>query len=436
MRVRCLTVFVSISKQTGCNIDLLVDLVQKCAKKLDILTEAYTSEGYEVQTGRLSFNSFDEWLPQDDTLQKNVLHALDQALVDSKVYFCSLGPARTVEAVAKVPGLLAMSPRFNTSMLVMPDPMDEYAIMHDVPMCRAAAEVCKTLSTFPPGDGLSNFRFCAAFNCQPGIPYYPISYAPSINDDDESGKPSFAVGLENGDLLFLAFHGVGENLVQARKNLTSTMRQALLPVQAIAMAAAKRADLSFGGIDASLAPGLEPRDSVGAPLEDLYPGCVGAPGSVAAVSAITAAIKSLANADADGDAITLCGYSGLMLPVMEDVRLSQRARPDPTLTPAATPASLSTITTDADTPQLCAPPLGVRTLLQLSAVCGVGVDTVPVPGDVDVEALAALYMDVGALALRLRKPLSCRVLPLPGLQAGDVTDVESPFLTNTTVFSI
>jgi hypothetical protein len=80
--------------------------------------------------------------------------------------------------------------------------------------------------------------------------------------------------------------------------------------------------------------------------------------------------------------------------------------------------------------------MGVRTLLQLSAVCGVGVDTVPVAGDVSAEALAALYMDVGALALRLRKPLSCRVLPLPGLKVGDITKTDSPYLTNTRVFSL
>jgi len=78
----------------------------------------------------------------------------------------------------------------------------------------------------------------------------------------------------------------------------------------------------------------------------------------------------------------------------------------------------------------------VRTLLQLSAVCGVGVDTVPVAGDVSAQALTALYMDVGALALRLQKPLSCRVLPLPGLKAGDMTQTDSPYLTNTRVFSL
>ena len=50
-------------------------------------------------------------------------------------------------------------------------------------------------------------------------------------------------------------------------------------------------------------------------------------GTLAAVSAVTAAIKGLANESAPdaGDAVQLCGYSGLMLPVMEDCILAARA---------------------------------------------------------------------------------------------------------------
>jgi uncharacterized protein (UPF0210 family) len=41
-----------------------------------------------------------------------------------------------------------------------------------------------------------------------------------------------------------------------------------------------------------------------------------------AVSAVTKAIKKLANRDENP--IKLCGYSGLMLPVMEDLVLATR----------------------------------------------------------------------------------------------------------------
>jgi uncharacterized protein len=305
----------------------------------------------------------------------------------------------------------------------MPDPSETYAIMgmEDVALCRAAAKCCIEISQHEPGDGLGNFRYCAAFNCKPGIPYYPASYAAAPSSYGSSCSPSVAIGLENGDLLFLAFHGLGDDLRQAKNNLSSALRQALLPVQAIVEAHCNKLGLVFEGIDASLAPGLEPPDSVGGPMQDVYPYSFGAMGSIAAVSTITAAIKSLASPSyeeegvANGDAIRLVGYSGLMLPVMEDLIMAQRG-----------------IETMVDG----SPALTVRNLLQLSAVCGVGVDTVPVPGSVSVEALASLYMDVGGLAYRLSKPLSCRVLPLPGLSAGEITTVDSPYLCNTKVFSL
>lgn len=49
----------------------------------------------------------------------------------------------------------------------------------------------------------------------------------------------------------------------------------------------------------------------------------------------------------------ICGYSGLMLPPLEDSRLVKEVQ---------------------------AGHLSVRALLDLSAVCGIGLDTVPVPG--------------------------------------------------------
>ena len=71
-----------------------------------------------------------------------------------------------------------------------------------------------------------------------------------------------------------------------------------------------------------------------------------------------------------------------------------------------------------------------------STVCGVGIDTVPIPGDVNIGKLAGVYLEMNTIAYRLQKPLSCRVLPMNGLKAGDVTDTNSPFLTNTTVFEL
>ena len=88
--------------------------------------------------------------------------------------------------------------------------------------------------------------------------------------------------------------------------------------------------------------------------------------------------------------------------------------------------------------------LSMQTLLACSSVCGVGLDTVPIPGrSGDLEAdkrleksIALLMMDVAAMAFRLDKPLSCRLLPHPGLQAGSETTFTSPYLINSRVMSV
>jgi uncharacterized protein (UPF0210 family) len=88
-----------------------------------------------------------------------------------------------------------------------------------------------------------------------------------------------------------------------------------------------------------------------------------------------------------------CGFSGLMLPVLEDTTIGRRAAEGV---------------------------LSVNDLLLYSAVCGTGLDCVPLPGDVAPEVLTALLLDTAALALRLNKPLTARLMPLPGKVVGDL----------------
>lgn len=81
-----------------------------------------------------------------------------------------------------------------------------------------------------------------------------------------------------------------------------------------------------------------------------------------------------------------------------------------------------------------------------AAVCGVGLDTVPVPGATQqqppeerealLRATASLLLDTAALAFRLRKPLSVRLLPVPGGRAGEQTAFDSPYLLNGKIMAL
>ena len=78
----------------------------------------------------------------------------------------------------------------------------------------------------------------------------------------------------------------------------------------------------------------------------------------------------------------------------------------------------------------------IRALLTYSAVCGIGLDTVPIPGNTPITKITALMRDTGTMAYRLNKPLTVRLFPVPGLNAGDITCFESDDLCNCAVLSV
>jgi hypothetical protein len=103
------------------------------------------------------------------------------------------------------------------------------------------------------------------------------------------------------------------------------------------------------------------------------------------------------------------GYSGLFLPVLEDATLARRAAEGT---------------------------LQVTDLLLYSAVCGTGLDTIPLPGDASTDQLSAILLDLASLSLRLAKPLTARLMPIPGKEAGDPTDFNFNYFANSCVMAL
>jgi hypothetical protein len=102
------------------------------------------------------------------------------------------------------------------------------------------------------------------------------------------------------------------------------------------------------------------------------------------------------------------GFSGLFFPIFEDAVLAARAAESQ---------------------------LTLNDLLLYCSVCGTGLDTVPLPGDTSPLALAAILVDVAALALRLNKPLTARLMPLPGKSAGDEAKFDFPYFAPSRVLA-
>ena len=78
----------------------------------------------------------------------------------------------------------------------------------------------------------------------------------------------------------------------------------------------------------------------------------------------------------------------------------------------------------------------IKDALLFSAVCGTGLDTVPLPGNTTSEQLVPLLLDLSALALRLNKPLTARLMPIPGKKAGDETNFDFEFFAQSKVMGL
>jgi uncharacterized protein len=58
------------------------------------------------------------------------------------------------------------------------------------------------------------------------------------------------------------------------------------------------------------------------------------------------------------------------------------------------------------------------------------------PGDTTADEIAPLLLDLCALALRLEKPLTARLMPVPGKRAGDSTEFDFAFFANSKVMRL
>lgn len=239
-------------------------------------------------------------------------------------------------------------------------------------------------------DGLGNFRFAAAARVPAMTPFFPVAY--------HHGAPAISAGLESAHLVHDAVREA-RHADDAGRRLIAHLGPALMGIERVLDGIAHDERVHYAGIDTSPAP--LGSVSIGAAIETLSGSAFGDAGTLDACATLTAAIKALP--------VRACGYCGLMLPVLEDDVLAARASEGR---------------------------FGVRELLLYSSVCGTGLDVVPIPGDTPAPSIARLLLDVAALATRLDKPLSARLLLAPGLAPGERTVFENPYLVNSTVLAI
>ena len=358
--------------------------LQRAAKFNTACKTHIEANGYEVQTTRVSCQIWDEQRDIETIL------ALENEAQALGIEFLSLGtipPGKrcTTTHLAQVADVIVKSEiLFATVTLTS----DTGQVVPDI--AETTADIIRQIAHQTEA-GYGNLRFAALMNCPPNTPFFPAAYW-------HDTRTNFSIGWQAIDLVQEAFADA-PNLEVGLQNMKTTMEAEGQKVVALAETIAKDWGIKFIGIDVSLAPMGD--DSIAYAMEQLLPGCFGDSGTLTAAAGITRTLKSLS--------LPLCGYSGLMLPVLEDVGLGKRS-------------------------EECY--FNLDSLLLYSSVCGTGLDTIPIPGDATTEQIAAILSDVATLSMQLKKPLSVRLFPVPGRKAGEITQFQSPYLTNTAVMQI
>jgi uncharacterized protein (UPF0210 family) len=375
-KVRAITAFVRLTPS---------DMEAKLADALKFLQAtkaAYEKHGYEVESVRITTQPFPEivkGMSSSDALA--LLQKIDawaqKNSVDPNIGPAMLNDTDSMVGVELLKQVLTKTKVLEGSIIVADKNGIHWKSVH------AAAEIVKYAAD-NSAHSQGTFNFTATAMLEPYGPFFPGSY--HLGQGGE-----FAIGLEGANVVQRVF--ATATMADAAERLTTELTKYAVECEGIAKEAAQTTGWKYKGLDPTPAPLA--KVSIGAAIESLIKGKFGSSGTMTAASIITRAVKAVP--------VQQIGYSGLMVPVLEDATLAQRW-------------SEGTFDTDS--------------VLAYSAVCGTGLDTIPLPGDITVDQLAAMIGDMASLAWKWKKPLSARLQPVTGKKAGDKTEYDDPFLTN------
>jgi uncharacterized protein len=380
-KVRAITGFVRLDRAT---------YQKQIADALVVLRKVkseFESSGYEVETVRLTTQPLAELVAgMSEEQALAFLAQLDELSVKEK-FLPNVGPGMLHDAddpatMHLLERALSKLPNIAASAIIA----DEAGIHWKT--IRRTAELVKYVSQHSPRSQ-GTFNFTATAMLKPFAPFFPGSYHTG------TGR-QFAIGFEGANVVGDVFTKDKGNAEAAIADLAVALAKHASVAAAVGKKVAAETGWAYLGVDPTPAP--SEHVSIGAAIEAFTGAKFGSSGTLTAARIITAAVQAVPEKQV--------GYSGLMVPVMEDKLLAQRW-------------AESTYNIDS--------------LLAYSAVCGTGLDTIPLPGDTSPEQMERIFSDVASLATKWNKPLSARLQPVQDKKPGDQTDFQDPYLFNTTL---
>jgi len=384
MNIRSVTCFANVDRG-----ETVAQTIHRAGRLASQASEALTEAGFPVQTKRLATQPLSHLQEKPQAAADRLWSLCAEAGFD----FLSLGPVLADGPEADLGPLDAIPDMIRGSEAVFAGVLVARtgAGIHLDAIRRTASIVREIAHTTDLGFG--NLRLALLANVGAHSPFFPAAY-------HDGGPPACAIATESASLAVDAF-SEASSVEEARAGLVSKVEAAGKAITAATQPLAASHGYRFVGIDFSLAPFPEETRSIASAIESLGVDRFGSAGTLFVASILTGCLRQAQ--------YPRCGFNGLMLPVLEDATLASRSQ-----------EGLYT----------------VNDLLLYSAVCGTGLDTIPLPGDVSEEELAGILLDVAALAMRLDKPLTARLMPIPGAKAGDLTEFDFSYFANGCVLDV
>jgi uncharacterized protein (UPF0210 family) len=382
MKIRSITLFTSAN--TDGNFSNL-DCINEAA---NLGKQGFSLAGFEVQTTRLATQSFVQYFPDDVKHAVKLAQKMEKDAAREGFSYLSIGPAfpSCDWAFSMITELLAGTQNIFCTAVIA-----NLTEGISLPAIKACGKIIAQNTPVTP-DGFTNLRFAALANVAAHAPFFPAGY-------HDSGTPGFSLAIECADVAYKAMNDA-KSIQDGAQAFQFALESVANSLEPICLEITKKTGLEFFGFDFSPAPFPMDTCSLGGAMEATG-ARLGKHGAVASAALLASVLEK--------GRWKKAGFNGMMMPVLEDSILARRTED---------------------------PSFGIKDLLLYSTMCGTGLDTVPLPGNATAEQLSAVLLDVAAIAIRLNKPLTARLMPIPEKKAGDMTGFDFEYFANGRVMNL
>ncbi len=380
----------------------IAEIINPSSEFCDELVEEFDKVGLEVESRRIctqplisdiknrySFNTIDN----ASMITEKIRFLQEQCKKAKFTYFSScmiladrMKDVSNFESVltSEIPNSLEELDDFFSSILV--SSTTEGINLKALKYC---SKIIKRLSIPDP---FNNLKFCMSSNVKADTPFFPAAY-------HFSESPKFSLALEMADEVVKIFDNY-TSLNNLKENLKKKFNDIYEPLVETCNRVSRKLKIEFYGIDFSPAPFPTYERSIGTAIEQLNFNHFGIYGSLLGVGLIKSCIPKKEK---------VIGFSGFMQPVLEDFTISKRVHEGK---------------------------VSMESLLLYSAICGTGLDCIPLPGNITERELFYILLDVCSLSLALNKPLTARLMPITGKSPGDEVDFDFEYFAKSKVLNI